>query len=128
MGGPKTFHDEKCTNQTHQSTADPDARLFRKGPGKEAKLSFMGHALMDNRHGVAVATKLTQTSGKAEVTTGESLLKRSRRAKTVVGDKAFDQVFFVTEVRKRGSLPMSPGKKCPFDFDETYVFLQIVLQ
>jgi transposase len=100
--GPKSFHGENRTNQTHQSTTDPDARLFRKGPGKEAKLSFMGHALMDNRHGLAVATKLTHASGKAEVTTSVNLLKRCKRAKTVGGDKAFDQAFFVTEVRKRG--------------------------
>jgi transposase len=111
--GPKSFHGENRTNQTHQSTTDPDARLFRKGLGKEAKLSFMGHALIDNRHGLAVATKLTQASGRAEVITGVSLLKQCPRAKTVGGDKAFDQSFFVTEVRKRGIVAHVAQKEDP---------------
>jgi hypothetical protein len=50
------FHGEERTNDTHQSTTDPEARLYRKGKGKESKLSFMGHVVMDNRYGLVVAT------------------------------------------------------------------------
>ena len=55
------FRGEKRTNQTHQSTTDPEARLYRKGPGKEAKLSFMGHVVIDNRHGLVVRSRYTQS-------------------------------------------------------------------
>jgi transposase len=111
--GPKSFHGENRTNQTHQSTTDPDARLFRKGLGKEAKLSFMGHAVIDNRHGLVVATQLTHASGTAEVTSGASLLKRCPRAKSVGADKAFDQAFFVSEVRKCGIVAHVAQKEDP---------------
>src|SRR5712675_2879720 len=64
-GNPSVdFHGERRTNATHQSTTDPEARLARKGPGKEAKLSYAGHVQMDNRHGLVVNIRLTQTSGK----------------------------------------------------------------
>ena len=53
----------KRSNQTHASTTDPDARLYRKGSGMEAKLSFIGHALMENRNGLFVAARLTNVSG-----------------------------------------------------------------
>jgi len=57
-GNPSVdFHGEKRSNDTHQSTTDPEARLMKKGPGREAKLSFMGHLLMDNLHGIAVGTR-----------------------------------------------------------------------
>ena len=52
--GERNFHGEKRRNDIHASTTDPDARLFRKGPGKDARLSFMGHALMENRKGLIV--------------------------------------------------------------------------
>jgi transposase len=58
----RDFHGEKRTNATHASTTDPQARLFRKGPGKEAKLSFMGHLLMENRSGLVVNAGLTEAS------------------------------------------------------------------
>ena len=51
----RNFHKEKRSNETHQSTTDPDARLYKKGDGQPAKLCYMGHALMENRHGLAVA-------------------------------------------------------------------------
>ena len=60
------FHKEKRTNETHQSTTDPDARLARKGKGKEAKLSYAGHVLMENRNGLVVNVRLTQATGTAE--------------------------------------------------------------
>ncbi len=60
------FHDQKRSNATHQSTTDPDARLYRKGPGKEARLSYMGQALMENRHGLLVDFQITTATGTAE--------------------------------------------------------------
>ncbi|MEO1987285.1 MAG: IS5 family transposase [Martelella sp.] len=68
-GGRNTeadFHGERRSNETHASTTDPDARLYRKGKGKEAKLCFMGHGLMENRHGLLVDAYLTEASGYAE--------------------------------------------------------------
>ncbi|MDX8437951.1 transposase, partial [Mesorhizobium abyssinicae] len=60
------FHGERRSNETHASTTDPDARLYRKGRGKEAKLCFMGHGLMENRHGLLVDACLTFADGHAE--------------------------------------------------------------
>ena len=60
------FHGERRLNQTHASTTDPEARLFRKGKGKEAKLCFMGHVLMENRHGLIITPRLTAATGTAE--------------------------------------------------------------
>lgn len=60
------FHGDKRTNETHASTTDPDARLYRKGKGKEAKLCFMGHGLMENRNGLLIDACLTLADGHAE--------------------------------------------------------------
>ena len=60
------FHGKKRRNDTHASVTDPESRLFRKGKGKEAKLCFMGHVLMENRNGLAVDTRVTQATGTAE--------------------------------------------------------------
>jgi transposase len=60
------FHKEKRSNETHQSTTDPEARLYRKGNGQPAKLCYLGHALMENRHGLAVDGLVTQATGTAE--------------------------------------------------------------
>jgi hypothetical protein len=57
------FHGERRRNDSHASTTDPDARLFRKGDGKEARLCFMGHVLMENRHGLVVEAELTRAAG-----------------------------------------------------------------
>jgi IS5 family transposase len=64
--GERDFHNEKRSNQTHASTTDPEAKLYRKGKGKEAKLCYMGHALIENRHGLVVQADATQASGTAE--------------------------------------------------------------
>ena len=63
---PTDFRGEKRSNRTHRSTTDPDARLYRKGPGMEAKLCFIGHGLMENRSGLIVDARLTRVSGHAE--------------------------------------------------------------
>jgi transposase len=64
--GERDFHGEKRSNQTHASTTDPDARLYRKGPGQPAKLAYLGHVLMENRHALVVDTRLTLATGTAE--------------------------------------------------------------
>lgn len=64
--GEQDFHGQQRSNDTHASTTDPDARLYRKGRGKEAKLAFMGHALMESRNGLIVGAVATRASGHAE--------------------------------------------------------------
>jgi hypothetical protein len=63
---PADFRGEKRSNETHRSTTDPDARLYRKGPGMEAKLCFVSHGLMENRSGLVIDARLTRVSGHAE--------------------------------------------------------------
>ena len=65
-GGERDFHGERRRNDSHGSTTDPEARLFRKGPGKQARLCFTGHALMENRNGLMVGAVTTPASGHAE--------------------------------------------------------------
>jgi hypothetical protein len=64
----RDFHGEKRKNDTHSSTSDPDARLFRKGAGKEAKLCHMGHLMMENRNGLIIDARRTEANGTAERT------------------------------------------------------------
>jgi transposase len=97
------FHGQKRCNETHASTTDPQARLFRKGPGKEARLSFMGHAMTENRHGLVVETGFTQATGTAEREEAKAMIERhapgSTRRLTVGADKAYDTAGFVADLR-----------------------------
>jgi hypothetical protein len=102
------FHGEKRSNDTHASTTDPEARLYRKGPGKEAKLCFMGHALMENRNGLLVDACLTPADGHAERIAALHMIKpRADRpqAITVGADKAYDAEDFVNELRSMNASP-----------------------
>ena len=72
------FRGEQRKNDSHASTTDPEARLARKGPGKEAKLCFAGHVLMENRNGLAVGVLVTEATGRAERQAGVDLLSRLR--------------------------------------------------
>lgn len=106
------FHGEKRANDTHVSDTDPEATLARKGNGREAKLSFAGHLLMENRHGLAVDVLLTQATGRAEWEAGLEMLgrvrKRGRAHKgrlTLGGDKNFDTTDFVQGCRDLGVTP-----------------------
>ena len=72
--GERDFHGEQRANDTHASTSDPEARLFRKGKGKEARLSFMGHVLMENRHGLLVDGRVSEATGTAEREVAETML------------------------------------------------------
>jgi transposase len=97
------FHGQKRCNDTHVSTTDPQARLFRKGPGKEARLSYMGHAMTENRHGLVVETGFTQATGTAEREEAKAMIERhspgSTRRLTVGADKAYDVAGFVADLR-----------------------------
>jgi len=96
------FHGEKRSNETHASTTDPEARLYRKGVGKEAKLCFIGHALMENRHGLFVDACLTPADGHAERIAALHMIEPRAdqpRAITLGADKAYDAEDFVNELR-----------------------------
>ena len=102
----RDFHGEKRKNDTHSSTTDPDARLFRKGAGKEAKLCHMGHLMMENCNALIVDAQLTEANGTAERTTGlEMIDDNARPGSTVGGDKNYDTSDFVAGCRKRGCTP-----------------------
>jgi hypothetical protein len=100
------FHGQKRRNDTHQSSSDPEAKLYRKAKGREAKLSYFGHALMENRNGLAVAGQVTQASGTAEREAAEAMLKakrrQARRRITAGADKGYDAKDHVQRLRKAG--------------------------
>lgn len=96
------FRGEKRSNETHASTTDPDAKLYRKGSGMEAKLCYMGHGLMENRSGLIVDTRLTRVSGHAERLAALDMIEpRSDRptAITLGADRGYDAADFVEELR-----------------------------
>jgi transposase len=101
--GGTDFHGQKRKNDTHASTSDPDSRLYRKAAGREAKLSYMGHVTMENRHGLAVAGVVTSADGTAERRASELMLKARRKAAgrriTVGEDKAYDIADHVAKLR-----------------------------
>ncbi|MGH2819680.1 MAG: IS5 family transposase [Actinomycetota bacterium] len=103
----RDFHGEKRTNDTHASTTDPDARLFRKGRGKEAKLCHLGHLLMENRNGLIVDALVTEASGTAERDAAEAMLGRQtgRHRATLGADKAYDTAGFVADLRTLNITP-----------------------
>jgi hypothetical protein len=106
--GEQDFHGQRRSNDTHASTTDPDARLYRKGRGKEAKLSFMGHALMENRNGLIVGAVATRASGHAERLAALHLVEpHAERPQKVTlgGDKGFDTGDFVAELREINVTP-----------------------
>src|SRR5712672_3753194 len=101
--GGANFHGQKRKNDTHASTTDPDCRLYRKAAGREAKLCYIGHATMENRHGLAVAGMVTLATGTAERRASETMLKakvkKLGRRITVGEDKAYDTADHVTNLR-----------------------------
>ncbi len=103
------FHGEKRSNDTHESTTDPDSLLMRKGPGKEAKLSYGAHALMENRNGLLVDLEVSQATGSSERQAAERMLKRQRRkglrVRTLGADKGYDTKDFVDLLRQRRIIP-----------------------
>ena len=103
----RDFHDEKRTNDSHASITDPDARLYRKGRGKEAKLCHMGHLLMKNRNGLIVDALVTPASGTAERDAAEAMLGRQpgRHRATLGADKAYDAAGLVAGLRALNVTP-----------------------
>lgn len=103
----RDFRGEKRSNDTHVSTTDPDARLYRKGNGQESRLCYMGHAVMENRNGLAVGGEVTHATGTAE---REAALRwinqrcRTRRI-TLGGDKAYDVFDFIEGLKVRNVTP-----------------------
>ena len=109
-GNPSVdFHGERRSNATHQSTTDPEARLLRKGKGKEARLAFMAHALMENRNGMLVDFQTTRATGTAERDMVPEMLDQARERgfhpRTLGGDKGYDTRGFVANRRRRRVTP-----------------------
>lgn len=105
--GERDFHKEKRSNETHSSTTDPDAKLYRKADGRESRLCFMGHVLMENRNGLAVDAVLTKATGTAEREAALAMLDR-RKTKhriTLGADKAYDVTGFIGDLRARKVTP-----------------------
>lgn len=101
------FRGQRRSNETHESKTDPDARLMRKGNGQPAKLSFMGHALVENRHGLLVDLRVSTATGKAERELAIDMLDdHERPARATLGaDRAYDTRDFVDECRDLGVTP-----------------------
>ena len=108
-GNPSVdFHGEKRSNETHESTTDPDAKLARKGDGKEAKLSYSAHALIENRNGLLVDLQIDEANGYAERRNALEMIDENLPGKgriTVGGDKGFDTQDFVEGCRQRNVTP-----------------------
>src|SRR5690242_5273573 len=101
------FHGEKRSNWTHESKSDPDAQLMRKGRGKEAKLSYSGNLLVENRNGLIVSSLVWEATGTAEPLAAMAMLQQipGTGRVTVGGDKGFDTAEFVRECRNMGITP-----------------------
>ena len=102
-GDGANWHNQKRSNETHASTTDPESRLYRKAAGREAKLCYMGHVTMENRHGLAVAGMVTTAGGRAERSAAHAMLKAKRKAighrLTAGADKAYDTSDHVATLR-----------------------------
>ena len=108
--GTASFHGEKRTNETHASKTDPDARLYKKSRGSEAKLSYLGHLMVENRHGFIVEAMLTQADGTAEadaaILMADTMRKRRRGHRFTLGaDKAYDSRDLVTTLQAMNVTP-----------------------
>jgi hypothetical protein len=102
------WHGQKRSNDTHASTTDPEARLYRKSNNTAAKLCFAGHLLMENRNALIVDAELTAADGYAERQAALEMLARlppSRRRRTVAGDKGYDTKGFIADARELGFTP-----------------------
>ena len=115
-GNPSVdFRGERRSNKTHASTTDPEARLLRKGQGKEARLAFMGHALMENRHGLLMDFTVSQATGTAEWDAVPELLdglrERGYHPRTLGADRGYDTKDCVGDMRARRVTPHVAQKK-----------------
>ncbi len=106
--GERDFHGEKRRNETHASATEPEAKLYKKGKGKEAKLSYIGNVLTENRNGFVVEAELRQVSGMVERAAATAMIIRhspGAQRITVGGDKAFDTAGFVADMRALNVTP-----------------------
>ncbi len=101
------FHGERRSNATHQSTTDPEARLYKKSRGTEAKLCYLGHVEMENRNGLALNSRLTQAHGRAEPSAALEMVEElSGLGRVTLGaDKGYDRKEFVRELRDHNVTP-----------------------
>jgi transposase len=107
-GSGDDFHGNQRSNETHESKSDPEARLFRKGRGKEAKLCYLGHVLTENRNGLVVEVELTAADGRAERQAGLAMASRlpgGQRRVTLGADKGYDTAAFVAALRELNVTP-----------------------
>jgi hypothetical protein len=111
----RNFQKEKRSNETHASTTDPEARLHKKSDGQPAKLSYMGHARMENRNGLAVLGGVSQATGTAEREIALAMIDRRGGAKriTLEADKAYDITQFVRDLRARSVTPAYRDRRTP---------------
>ncbi|MGH6677892.1 MAG: hypothetical protein ACREDL_02880 [Bradyrhizobium sp.] len=111
------FHRRQRKNDTHASTTDPESRLYHKAAGREAKLSYMGHATMENRHGLAVAGKDAQATGTAEREASEEMLTAQREQAghriSVGEDEAYDTANHVAALRELEVTPHVAQSNAP---------------
>jgi transposase len=109
------FKGEKRSNQTHESKTDPEAKLARKGFGKEARMSFSAHVLMENRNGMCVDISVAQATGTAECEEALRLIqhekKRGSRVKSVGADKGYDNQKFIPALKAENVTPHVAAKK-----------------
>ena len=106
------FKGEKRSNATHASTTDPQARLYKKAEGEKARLSYLGHALMENRNGLVVDVETTPATGTAEREAAKAMVARSvRRGATLGADKNYDVAEFVDALRAQGVTPHVAQKR-----------------
>ena len=99
--GERDFRKKKRSNETHASATDKDARLFRKGDGQESRLAYLGHALMENRNGLAVGAQATLATGAAEREAAAALTKDLPEGATLGADKNYDAEVFVEGLKDR---------------------------
>lgn len=105
--GPPDFRGQSRRSDTHECKTDPDARLYKKAPGQQARLCYIGHALTDNRHGLVIDASVTRASGTAEVDAALVMLDKrpGKRRLTVGADKGYDQQRFVDGARQAKVTP-----------------------
>ncbi len=105
--GERDFRGETRSNETHASTTDPDARLYRKSSGQPSTLCHMGHVVMENRNGLVMATELTPATGSAEREAAVAMVEAlpGRHRITLGADKAYDTLDFAAEMRRQGVTP-----------------------
>jgi hypothetical protein len=112
--GERNYHGETRTNDTHASTTDPDAKLYRKSNNTAAKLCFIGHALAENRHGLIVKADATTASSTAERAAAIAMIERhspgSVKRLTLAADKGYDTRSFVAECRRMCVTPHVAAK------------------